>query len=376
MIGAGVGLAGIAGTLALGGEGHSNLFAYLTAYMYFLSIGLGGLFFCMIFFLTRSGWNVAIRRLGEASMWTLPLFALLFLPLLTGMQHVWGWMDPDVLAHDVVLQHKASYLNTGFFLGRAVFYFLGWAALAWYFGSQSVRQDSTGDPAITHRLQAMAAPGIAIGALTLTFAAFDWNMSLDWHWFSTMYGVIYFAGGFMANFAVICIVAILLLSQHPGFAKVVTTEHLHGAGKMMFGMNCFWAYTSFSQFMLIWYANIPEETIWFQHRWEGSWVYVSLFLLVGHFIFPFFFLMSRHIKRNRTTLAFGAAWLLLMHYVDLYWMVMPNTYHGDAHFGLAEILSVLGVGGFFVAAYAWALGRAPLVPVKDPRLPESMAFEN
>jgi hypothetical protein len=375
MIAAPVGLMGIIGTLLVPAEGHANYFAYLTAFLFFLSIALGSLFFCMIFFLTRSGWNVAVRRIAEASMVTLPVFALLFIPVLLGMEHIYHWMDPHALATDPILQAKAPYLNTPFFLGRAAFYFLVWSGLAFLFRSNSVKQDTTGDEKPTYRLQALAAPGIALGALTLTFAAFDWNMSIDYHWFSTMYGVIFFAGGFMGNFAVLILMIVAFRSN--GFFKdYVTVEHQHGAGKMMFGMTCFWAYVSFSQFVLIWYANIPEETIWFQHRWDGSWKVVSMFLLLGHFVVPFFFFMSAHMKRNKTTATIAALWMLGMHYVDMYWMVMPNVYHGDAHFGLAEILSFVGVGGVFVAAFTFMLGRAPLIPVKDPRLPESLAFQN
>jgi hypothetical protein len=190
-----------------------------------------------------------------------------------------------------------------------------------------------------------------------------------------MYGVIYFAGSFMSLFALLAIVTTLFRSQ--GLTKnYISVEHQHGIGKMMFGMNCFWAYTSFSQFMLIWYADIPEETIWYLHRWEGSWRAVSILLVVGHFVLPFFFLMSRHIKRNPVTLVLGAVWLLGMHYLDLFWMIMPNVYHGNASFGLSEILSFVGVGGVFVGAFTFLLSRAPLIPVKDPRLPESLAFEN
>jgi hypothetical protein len=284
-------------------------------------------------------------------------------------------MVPGAADHDPLLQWKQGYLNVGFFLARAGVYFLIWTALSLTFRGLSVRQDTSGDNTITRRLQALAAPGIALGALSITFATFDWNMSIDYHWFSTMYGVIYFAGSFMSLFALLAIVTTLFRSQ--GLTKnYISVEHQHGIGKMMFGMNCFWAYTSFSQFMLIWYADIPEETIWYLHRWEGSWRAVSILLVVGHFVLPFFFLMSRHIKRNPVTLVLGAVWLLGMHYLDLFWMIMPNVYHGNASFGLSEILSFVGVGGVFVGAFTFLLSRAPLIPVKDPRLPESLAFEN
>lgn len=377
MIGAVLAVIGIGGTIALAGDHGEGYFAYLTSYLYFLSIALGALFFSMIFFLTRSSWSVTVRRITESFMITLPAFALLFIPVALGAKHIFEWMTPEQIDpfYMPLYETKAPYLNTGFFYGRAALYFVIWTGLSWLFWSSSRKQDESGDPGITRRLQALAAPGIALGALSLTFAAFDWNMSIDWHWFSTIYGVIYFAGGFMACFALLVVVALQLKGEGI-FKGIIETEQLHGAGKMMFGMMCFWAYVSFSQLILIWYANIPEETLWYAHRMEGSWTYVSILLGVGHFGLPFFFLMSKHIKRNPKTLLIGAVWLLAMHYVDIYWMIMPNVYHEGAHFGLVEILSFVGVGGAFLALVGLAMQRGKLVAVKDPRLPESLAFEN
>ncbi len=375
IIGAVLAAFGIGGTFALGGEHGEHLFAYLTAFLYWFSIAVGGLFFTMIFMLTRSGWNVVLRRLAENAAVTIPVFALLFIPILVGMETLYVWMDPEVLAVDRLAQIKEPFLNRGFFLVRAAVYFVGLGGLAVLFWSRSTKQDRTGDPEITRKLQAIAAPGIAIAALSATFATFDWNMSLDYHWFSTIYGVIFFAGAFMGFHALL---AILVIGLHRTgrFGGGVNVEHWHGVGKMMFGLMAFWAYVSFSQLILIWYANIPEETVWYKHRIEGSWSVVSGILLFGHFLLPFFFLMSRHMKRNPTTLVIGAVWLLVMHYVDLYWMVMPNVYHGNAHFGPVEVLSMIGVGGAFFAAFGLAMGRNLIVPVKDPRLPESLAFDN
>ncbi len=375
IIGAVLAVAGIGGTFAIGSADHSHLFAYLTAFMFWLSLSMGALFFVMIFSLTRSGWFVAVRRLAENVMMAIPVFALLFVPIVLNMGHIYHWMDPGLADHDPLAAWKAPYLNQGRFLAFAAGYFVIWIGLAFAFYRGSVSQDSSGDHRPSVRLRALAAPGIALAALSSTFAAFDWNMSIDFHWFSTMYGVIWFAGSFMAIHALLAVFAILLNRQN-ALGGAVTVEHYHGLGKMLFGVNCFWAYVSFSQFMLIWYANIPEETLWFEHRITGSWFEVSMLLLFGHFVVPFFFLMSHHIKRNTTTLMVGAIWLLAMHYVDMYWMIMPNIQHEGARFGAAELLSLLGVGGAFFAAVGFLMQRTPLVPVKDPRLPESMAFEN
>lgn len=375
IIGAVLALVGIGGTLGMGSADNSHLYAYLTAFMFWLSFGLGSLFFVMIFTLTRSGWFVAVRRLAENMAMAIPVFVLLFIPIVMNLGHLYHWMDPATLASDTVLQWKEPFLNKGRFLIFAGAYFVSWTALAWVFYSGSRKQDTTGDEKVSWRLRMIAAPGIAIGAMTLTFAAFDWNMSLDYHWFSTIYGVIWFAGSFMATHAMLAVLAILLNKQN-ALGGAVTTEHYHALGKMTFGVNNFWTYVSFSQLVLIWYANIPEETLWYAHRIVGSWWNVSMLLLIGHFIVPFFFLMSHHIKRNPTTLMLGALWLIGMHYVDLYWMIMPNVYHEGARFGLPELLSFIGVGGAFFAAVGFLMQRAPLVPIRDPRLPESLAFEN
>jgi len=375
-IGAIVGVLGVGATLALGNDANTNLYAYLTAFLFFLSIALGALFFVMIFFLTRSGWNVAIRRLAENTMVTLPVFALLFIPIALHMDTIFPWMNSSgKYSQDPLLELKSPYLNTTFFYLRAAFYFVSWTALSVYFYRRSVAQDKTGDHGTTRTLQAIAAPGIAVTALTLTFAAFDWNMSLEFHWFSTIFGIIYFAGGFMGCFALLAVLSIILMKQKQ-LGGAVTVEHLHGLGKMMFGMMAFWAYVSFSQLILIWYANIPETTMYYEARVQGTWLYVTILLALGHFLIPFFALMSHNVKRNSTALFIGAAWLLLMHYVDVYWMIMPSAYKGNAGFGLAEITAFVGIGGIFVGTMAAAMMRSPLVAVRDPRLPESLAFEN
>lgn len=375
LVGAVLAVVGLGGTFAIGSDDHSHYFSYLTAYLFFLTIALGSLFFCMIFFLTRSSWNVALRRLAENFAISLPLFAVLFIPIVLGMEHIFHWLEPGLAEHDKLMEHKAPYLNAPFFLARAAFYFVAWTALAWLFWSKSVAQDTSGDHKITRFLQAVAAPGIAVAALTMTFAMFDWNMSIDFHWFSTMYGVIHFAGGFLGCFAML-LVFVYLLERGGLLRGVISVEHYHGLGKMLFGMNCFWAYVSFSQFMLIWYANIPEETLWYYHRWEGTWAYATILLGVGHFVVPFFALMSHNVKRHKTAIFFGALWMLAMHYLDLYWMVMPGVHHHGAHFGILDILSLLGVGGAFLAVVGFAMQKNALVAIKDPRLSESIRYEN
>jgi hypothetical protein len=216
---------------------------------------------------------------------------------------------------------------------------------------------------------------LAFFGVSFTMAAFDFLMSLDPHWFSTMFGICFFAGGMISLLATLAIMGHSLKTAGP--LAVVTTEHFHDIGKLMFGFTVFWSYVNFSQFMLIWYANIPEETKWFAHRWiETGWDKFSIFLAFGHFALPFFFLMTRHTKRNKVTLLAASFWLLAMHYLDMFWQVMPTEQHHGPHFTAAHGLSMLMIGGFFFALVGVFLKKSSLVPVKDPRLSESLRFTN
>ena len=291
------------------------------------------------------------------------------------MHDLFHWTHSDAVAHDRLLQVKEPWLNEGGFRLRAVVYFAVWTGLALFFRNSSRRQDASGDEALSRRMARFSPPAIALFALTLTFAGFDWLMSLDPHWYSTMFGVYFFAGTIVCAFAALTVLT-LALDFAGYFRGVITGEPLHDLGKLLFAFTVFWAYIAFSQFFLIWYANIPEETGWFLHRLEGSWRPATMALAIGHFAIPFFFLMPRTIKRNRVLLLLGALWMLAMHLWDIYWLVMPNLHHEGVSFALLDVTSILGVGGLFVAVVSWLLGRGALLPTRDPRLVESLAFEN
>jgi len=373
-----IGIAALAASYALSGQYPAKqfYFSYLTAYLFWLSLALGGLFFVIVQFAAKAGWSVTVRRLAENAMLTLPLFALLFLPIaINGAHELFHWAHPDHVAHDPVLQGKAAYLNLPFFYARAVAYFVCWTALALYYFRNSVTQDRTGDHRITSRLQWASGPATVVFALTVTFAAFDWIMSLDPHWYSTIYGVYYFSGCVVAIFAFLSVVGVLL--RYGGVLKqAITIEHYHDLGKLLFAFTVFWTYIAFSQFMLQWYANLPEETVWFAHRGHGSWKTLSIVLGVGHFGAPFFFLMTRSTKRNCVTLLLGSLWMLAVHYLDLFWLVMPSLHHEGVQLTLLDLTTALGIGGLFVAVFSIPLKRHALVPTKDPRLPQSLSFEN
>lgn len=380
VIGGILGLIGIVATFVLGRGNEVSMYsAYLVAFMFWLSIAIGGYFFVTIFFLSRSAWNVTVRRIAENAMSTLPVLALLFLPIAFGVQHLYHWSHADAVAHDVILQWKAPYLDTGFFYIRAAVYFGFWVIFSMIFYKRSVKQDETGDHQITRSLQMLAAPAIAAGALTATFAAVDWAMTADPHWFSTMYGIYFFSGALVAIMAFMALVAIALRATN-ATNGAITEEHIHGIGMLLFGFNIFWTYIAFSQFFLIWYGNIPEETAWFGYRYVDGWKTLTYTLLIGHFILPFFFLMPRAMKRNPVTLGLAAAWLLVMHYIDTMWAVKPSVLHAfdiqGVNFGVLDVLAMLGVGGVFLAVIGYRMSKNALVAFRDPRLPESMKYSN
>jgi hypothetical protein len=295
--------------------------------------------------------------------------------VLFGLHDLFEWTHHEVVEHDALLQWKQPYLNVSFFVIRAVLFFAVWSfiAIVYYRGSRG--QDATGDPAVTARLRKFAGPVIIVLALTSSFAAIDWIMSLTPHWYSTMFGVYFFAGSFVGFIALLSLTAVAM--RGAGLLDtVISAEHLHDVGKLLFAFTAFWAYIAFSQFFLIWYANLPEETIWFRPRLEGSWLTVSILLMAGHFGVPFFYLMGRDVKRRGSTLAVGAVWLLAMHFLDLYWQVMPTLHPEGFSPSILDVAAFLAVGGIFAATAGWLMRRHALVPLRDPRLPESLAFEN
>jgi hypothetical protein len=378
----GFAIAGVAGLGVAALLGMSDIAklqrAYLVAFMYVLSVALGALWFVAIQHLTNAKWSVAVRRVAEILASSMPVVAALSLgvvvPMLAGSSDLYVWLDHARVEQDHVLHHKAAYLNIQFFMARWVLYFGFWIWLGRRFFKLSVQQDKEGGSQISIALQRISAPSMIAFALTLTFCAFDLIMSLDALWYSTMFGVYYFAGCVLAGYSTLGL-ALMWVQSKGRLSQSVNQEHYHDIGKMMFAFIIFWAYVGFSQFMLIWYADIPEETHWFHWRFEGDWKIVSALLLGTHFVVPFFGLMSRHVKRNKRSLAFWAVWILVVHYLDLFWLVYPNG-SGDVPFGAVDILCWIGVLGIFGAGAVWRAQKVNLIPTGDPRLADSLAFEN
>jgi hypothetical protein len=297
-----------------------------------------------------------------------------------GHSSIYIWSDSHAAHGNHLLHHKQPYLNPTFFLIRFVVYFGFWTFISRHYLKSSLDQDASKDAAgIMVRMRAVAGPAMIGWALTMTFCAIDLLMSLDPLWFSTIFGVYYLASCVQGNNAFVALTA-MWLQKRGVLAKSVTTEHFHDLGKMVFAFTVFWAYVAFSQFMLIWYANIPEETGWYKERfvggWGAGWGLLSAVLLFGHFVIPFFGLLSRHIKRRRSTLAFWCCWQLVMIYLDMYWLVMPTSGAHSPPFALIDLCCMVGVMGVFIAGIAMRAKNLNLMPMNDPRLPKSLAFQN
>lgn len=375
-------------------------YSYLVTYCSLLSMSLGCLFFVTVQHLTRAGWSVTVRRIAEIfAMCLIPMFVLflpILLPVLMQRDDVYQWVNAGWLAGDreIFREIKNAYLSPTWFGIRIVTYFVIWGLMAYSFFGKSLKQDKTADPMLSRTMQKSATWKMIILAATLVFASFDMEMSLSPRWFSTMFPVYFFAGGVMSAMAAIILTAALL--QRSGrVTDEITVEHYHDLAKLTFAFIFFWGYIAFSQFMLIWYANLPEETFWFRFRMGESassgWIFWSLLLLFGHLLIPFLGMMARTVRRNKTYLLFATIFILCMHWVDHFWIIMPqlNIQIGaiDVPGGdpannplpfnwLIDVPCAIGMVGIFVALFSGIAADRPLVPLHDPRLEESLNYRN
>ncbi|MFC2150602.1 hypothetical protein ACFLQV_03770 [Calditrichota bacterium] len=371
-----IGVIALLGSVSgLASNSEQFFYSYLTAYVFWLSIALGALFFVMLHHMVGAVWSVVVRRIAEAMMANLFWLGILFIPLLFGMHDLFHWTHHDAVASDILLQKKAPYLNQNFFIIRAVIYFAVWFLLSRILFSKSMKEDASTDGTVPGGYLKVSAPGIILFAFTITFAGFDWLMSLDPHWYSTIYGVGFFSGSVMATLASMILITTYL--RYKGvLTEIITTEHFHDIGKLMFAFVILWAYMAFSQYFLIWYANIPEETIWYHHRWVGSWRVISWLIVIGHFGVPFFALITRPAKRNPYYLSVIALWLVFMHWVDLYWNIVPNLHHEGFHISWMDLSLTIGMGLIFCGMFWMKLAKHPIVTFKDPKLQASIKFVN
>lgn len=370
MAGAATAALGVALSLAAAFADYERfLFGYLIAFVFFGGIAVTAVFFSMLQFLVRAGWSTAVRRIPELMGGFTPLLLVFVLPIVFGVHELYHhWVHPE--PGDVVLQGKAAWLNVPFFTIRLFVYIGVWIGMYYLIVGNSFRQDTRADIAPTRRNWVLSAPVTIFFGVTITFAAFDLLMSLYPHWFSTIFGVYYFSGSLVGALAVITIIAVLL-KKAGQLDAWLTTERFHDLGKLLFAFNVFWAYIAFSQYLLIWYADLPEETVFFKYRTQHGWEYVSILLLLLHFIVPFILLLSQDAKRNLNVLLGGAVLLLFAHLLDMYWLVMPNYAHDSVVLGWNELGPLLGLGGVFVLVTAWQFRRRSAIPVNDPYLGEA-----
>lgn len=345
---------------------------FLINYFYFFSLALCGAFFTALQHVTNAYWSVTVRRMAEGLMSYLPVALVLGAVLLIGRQVLWKWTDPNLVAHDHVLQAKQCYLNTKFFAVR-LFGFIGiLTALGFTIRKNSLLQDSSGSEALTLsniKLSTVFLPFFGVG---YTLIAFDLLMSLEPHWFSTIYGVYCFAGLFYSGLALLALMIIKGRKQGLFSNELVNANHIHDIGKLMFAFTVFWAYIGFSQLMLQWYANMPEETPYYIDRFHGGWWAYSGLLLVAHFIVPFFGLLPRGAKRNESYLAKMAVWMLAAQWLDIYYLVMPPFFKDGPVFGWIEVGTFLGFLGLFGITVGRFLEKVPAIPLKDPRMAQCL----
>ena len=362
------GLLCVAAAMARPGEFY---LAYLVAFLFFLAIGVGSAAVLMLHHLVGGMWGHIVRRVLEAATLTLPWMALLFLPILLGMHDLYSWSRPGVVSADPALAAKAIYLNVPFFVGRAMFYFAVWIALTVVLVRWSDAQDAAppstveGEPPLGRRFRFLSAPGLALYGLTMTFAAVDWVMSLDPHWYSTVYGVLFIVGQGLSTLA-FATLATTLLRRHPPLDTTVDPGHLNDLGNLMLAFVMLWAYIAYSQLLIIWSGNLAEEIPWYGLRLGGGRQGIALALVILHFGLPFLLLLHRPIKRNPRAMAAIAALILAMRVVDLHWIVAPAAPERGAIFYGFEAAAMLAIGGVWVTVFATALRRRPLLPRHRP----------
>ena len=343
--------------------------SYITAWAFVLSAPVGMFGLLLINHVTRGAWGVIGRRVFEAGARSLPVMALLFVPEILGMREIYAWADPEVVAHDTLIQDKSIYLNVPFFLARAALYFLVWAGLTWTLTRLSRRQDGDADPGLSRRMSSIAAGGLVVFALTLTFAAFDWLMSLDPHWFSSIYGVYYFGGAALTALSLL-VILMLWMGRFEPLSEVLNPAHFHDWGKLMLAFTMLWAYFSVSQLIIIWSGNLPEEVPWYIARTSGAWKIFPYLIIVLHFFVPFTLLLSSDLKADRRRLAAVAVFIIVMRFVDIYWQSAPSLDIQQWHW--LDLALPVAIGGIWLGSFLTLLADRPILPRNDPFFDEAV----
>src|SRR6202051_976450 len=360
-----VGLVGAIASIAGAFLAPDSFFsAYLTGYMFWLGLSLGCMAILMLYHLVGGAWGTVSRRILEAGMMTLPMMAALCIPILFNLKKIYFWARPEGLADPKIADIAHSYLNFNGILIRYIFYFVIWIGMAFFLNRWSTEQDSI-EGRSTLRFRAISSIGLVIYSLTISFAVIDWVMSLQARWISTIYGLLFVAGEALSTFCFVVIIDTILSKRKP-MSEYLNETEIHDHGKLMFAFVMVWAYFNFSQWLIIWAGNLPEEIPWYMRRLHGGWEHVGLFLVVFHFAVPFALLLSRQLKREARTLVRLASWLIFMRVVDIYWHVEP-AFHPTFHLSWLHFTVVAGMGGLWLAYFLNNLRARPLLVLHAPQ---------
>lgn len=372
--------AAVIGGLLLGGEGGSTQFfrSYLVGYFYAICFALGCLGLLMVQHLSGGGWGIAIRRMLEAGAKTLPFFAVLGLPIIFGMHHIYEWTHEEAVAASHILHTKAPYLNTSFWIIRYVIYFVYTIGVTMILTRMSLKQDQNGDPNISDRMTYVSGPALLFFIVLMTFASVDWFMSTEPEWFSTIYGLTFIAQQAVSVVAFM-IVAAVALSHYAPMDKVIQPKHLHDLGKFLLAFTMLWAYFSFSQYIIVWAGNLPEENVWYLKRARGPWEYVAWLIILAHFFLPFMILLSRDIKRRAHAIKKIAMFMIVMRLIDAIWFLVPgftptkDLKIGTFHLSWLDVVMPIGLFALFVGLFLWNLKKERMIPIHEPHLADALA---
>lgn len=364
----------VLGILAFYTDHTRAIFNYLIAFIFLLSVGVGSIFLISLEYITGAVWSVPFRRIVEFMASVTLLLFILVIPLLFNMHDLFHWTHTEAVAGDEILKGKSPYLNTTFFIIRVFAGLVIWSLFYLVFTRNSKKQELSQDQHLTTKNIRLSAVFIPIFAITITVSAIDWMMSLEPHWFSTIFGVYFFSGTVLAALAAAALIVVLLKDKgflHPK----ITDDHLYSFGALMFTFINFWGYIAFSQYMLIWYANLPEENFWFLQRWEGGWIVISILLIIIHFVVPYAALLSQPAKMDPKRLKFASIWIMFAHLFDLYWLIMPNleSEHGYT-FSWIDLVFPVSVVGILILVFNYNAKKYNLLPLGDPKLERGLNF--
>jgi hypothetical protein len=354
-------------------DSHRALANYNVVFAFLVSVVIGNIFWYAIEYLSGAVWSTVMRRVNEIFISFAPVLFILGLLIVFNTHSIFHWAHEEATKTDKLLQLKSPYLNQQFFIVRYFVYFIVWILFSFLMVKNSIKQDESKDQTLTNKNSKLSALFIPFFAITLTFFSIDFLMSTEPHWYSTIFGVYYFAGTALASMAILTL-AIILLYEKGYFGNLLRNDHFYNLGALLFAFVNFWAYIAFSQFLLIWYANLPEETFWMIHRWQKGWEIFSFILIFGHFLIPYFSLLSQQSKSNLNRLKFMSIWIIIMHYIDLYWLVMPSLYK-DVTFGWIEVSFIILCTGILLSLFVIRFNRVKnIIPIGDPKLKRSLEF--